>query len=179
MKKINEDKIRKDQGQSTIEFVLVILFIMSYFCFFFQLSMVFAFGNYVHYATFMAARAFLSAGASLEDQESRAQDVIVQMLKKSQGQIGVDKFPSIAVGASSGTIPGYTTLVNQTNNLKWMTGVRYVFRGKIFVPFGAIGSKNDNNQVEFTSESFLGKEPSYSDCLSALGAVHGIFDNGC
>jgi len=141
--------------------------------------MVFAFGNYVHYATFMAARAFLSAGASPGDQESRAQDVIIQMLKKSQGQTGVDKFPSIAMAVSSGTIPGYTSFVNQTNDLKWMTGVRYVFRGKIFVPFGAMGAKKEINQVEFTSESFLGKEPSYSDCLSALGAVHGIFDNGC
>ena len=105
--------------------------------FYFQLSMFFAFASYVHYATFMSARAYLAASQSEEDQKSRAREVIVLRLKKSSGQAGVDKFPLIAKGVGGGDPGGF--VVGQHSRyqdgyrgLSWLEGVRYTFQGKIF-----------------------------------------------
>ncbi len=83
-------------GQSTFEFALVLFLLMAFLLFYVQLALMMGYGNYAHYATFMAARAYLSAGPNKGDQTSRAHNVIVRMVKKGQGQEGVDRFPSIA-----------------------------------------------------------------------------------
>ena len=164
--------------------------------------MLFAFGNYVHYATFMSARALLSAGGSGgdEDQQTRAKTVIVSMLKKSAGQAGVDKFPSIAKGFGGGEVKGLemdnpSQYSETERNLSWMQGVRYTFRGKLFIlPLQGTGQRGPEmapsvNSLQLTSESWLGREPTFSECQSFMGnkgsKVGGkggrgwIFDNGC
>ena len=177
---------RKDErGQSTVEFTLTLILLMAYLLFFFQLSMIFGFGNYVHYATFMSARAFLSAGSGIEDQKSRAKQVILGMVKKSEQEAGVDKFPSIAKGSGQGDPPGYQILTGApsgNSGSDWMTDVRYAFKSKLFmIPMAGPGKKDSTsvNSVTLTSESFLGREPPDDECRNMIGQVMGLYDNGC
>jgi hypothetical protein len=182
-------------GQSTIEFCLTIVLMIAFLFFYFQLSMILAFGNFVHYATFMSARAYLSSGQDQDDQRSRARDVIVKLLKKSVGQAGVDKFPRIAKGFGQGD-PGGLMMDRPSQYqkgdpaLSWMEGVRYTFRGKLFlIPLGGFGrgarsaqaemGQSDPNSLTLTSESWLGREPAADECLGDMGKNGWFFDNGC
>lgn len=193
-------------GQSTIEFALTMILLISFVLFFFQLSMVFAFGNYVHYATFMAARAYLSAGPDKADQQQRAEDVLVSMLKLSAGAPNVDKFPSISRACGdmvNSNVSGVTfdpAPLNLTDPAtSWLQGVRYSFWSKLFVvPFaGAAGTATVTagpacqggagaNRMILRSESFLGREPSDTECATGmknqwngLGTDGSLYDNGC
>jgi hypothetical protein len=184
--------VKKEEGQSTLEFALTLIFLMAFIFFFLQLSLIFGFGNYAHYATFMSARAYLSAGASSDDASTRAQNVIVRTLKRSMTQSGIDRFPSVAQGytsqgAESQGPTGFA--LNDSHytpgdyNSSWLQGVRYTFRSRLFlIPmggFGATAGSSSANSVTLTSESWLGHETSDEDCASQLGQVKGIYDNGC
>lgn len=182
---------RKEEGQSTVEFALTLIFLLSFVFFFLQLALIFGFGNYVHYATFMSARAYLSAGATSDDAQNRAQNVIVATLKRSATQAGIDRFPAIAQGyQAQGTESQGPTgfAINDPHyqpgdyNSSWLQGVRYTFRSRLFlVPmgFGGVAGSGSTNSVTLTSESWLGHETSDEDCASQLGQVKGIYDNGC
>lgn len=196
-------KISQDQsGQSTIEFALTMILLLGFVVFFFQLSMIFAFGNYVHYATFMSARAYLSSSQTQEDQMTRAKDVLVAMVKKNLGMSGIDKFPTIAsaVGIEGDfNVPGFqinppSQYVAKDRRTSWMQGVRYTFSSKVFVlPLAGFSKaviqkvdssaftsgKATSNRVKLTSESWLGREPSTSECVSYLSTQGGLYDNGC
>jgi hypothetical protein len=182
----------ENSGQATVEFVLTFILFFAFVLFFFQLSLVFAFGNFAHYATFMAARAYLSAGVDNQDQQTRARDVIVALLKKSAGASGVDKFPSIARGTGGGDPGGFeVTPPSQYDpldpGLSWMQGVRYTFKSNLFIiplaGFGRNASSGANNRsvnsVTLTSESWLGKDPSEADCKADMGKGSWFWDNGC
>ncbi|MCM2276613.1 MAG: pilus assembly protein [Oligoflexia bacterium] len=182
------DKRKTEAGQSTIEFALALTLMMGFVLFFVQLSLLFAYGNLVHYATFMAARAYLAAGMSNEDQQRRAQDTIVRLLKKSQGEPGLEKYAFIAQGeGGSGEIPGLSLGPSpqyqpKNADLSWMQGVRYSFRGRVsMVPIGAPKNGNPNaNSVTLTSESWLGREKSFGECMSFMEKLGGArIDNGC
>lgn len=186
-------------GQSTVEFALTMLFLFAFTLFFIQLSLVLSFGNFVHYATFMSARALLSAGSNESDQYDRAKAVIIRTLKKSVGEPGIDKFPSIAKANGQGVLPGFQAgpakeFQQDDINYSWMQGVRYTFRSKIFlVPLGK--PKNNTapalrklpaNTLELTAESWLGMEVTEFDCSGPqqMGGGGGRgrgwrTDNGC
>ena len=181
---------RNEVGQSTVEFALTLMLLLAFVFFFFQLTMVSAFGNFAHYATFMAARAYLSAGADRQDQRERAKDVIIKLLKKSAGQAGIDRFPSIAKGFRGSEIGGLDLdppgQFNPTDrNFSWLEGVRYTFRSKLFlIPLAGLGRSEGGPAANFltlTSESWLGREPSFEECKVDLEKTSGLvfFDNGC
>lgn len=171
-----------EQGQSTIEFALTLVLLLGFVLFYIQLSLVMAFGNYAHYATFMAARAYLSAGHSKSDQAERAQAVLTRMLKKPSGNM--DRFPSIAKGeGGDGTLTGAS--ISEPEQFKetdpgssWMQGVRYAFKSRLFLlPMGRKQQKGGASSITLKSESWLGREPSTMDCLIQMKGR--IYDNGC
>ena len=173
-----------EAGQSTIEFALTLILLLSFVLGFTQLSLVFGYANFVHYATFMAARAQLSAGVNEEDQIVVARRVLTKMLKRSEGQPGVDRWPSVAraSGGGDGQVKGADFGNSQhyiagDSSKSWMQGVRYTFRSRLFlIPVGGNASANS---VTLTSESWLGREPSHSDCVTQLSNLGAVFDNGC
>lgn len=181
-----------EDGQATVEFALVMTLLVGLFLFMLKLTLVFAFGNYVHYATFMSARAYLSSAKTTQEQEEHARNVIVQMLKKTN-QPSTDRFAFVAKGVDGqdddggGQVLGFyvgTGEQYQADNINysWMEGVRYKFRSGLFmIPFGGISRKRQKNDtIELMSESWLGKEPSYLECQKYMNeTVHGIYDNGC
>jgi hypothetical protein len=175
-------------GQSTLEFALVLFLLMAFLLFYVQLALMMGYGNYAHYATFMAARAYLSAGPDPTDQKQRAQTVIVRMIKKGQGQEGIDRFPSIAQATGDGDIKGVQigaadNFSSTDKHLSWLQGVRYAFKSRLFLlPFGTAAgaaAAASASSVTLKSESWLGREPAYNDCQQDIGAKKGIFDNGC
>ena len=180
-----------ERGQSTIEFMLTITLMMGFILFFMQLAFVFGFASYAHYATFMAARALLSAGPDGADAQSRARDVIVATLKQGDNQSGADRFSFIAQGSGTGDPLGFqdqppTQYVPGDRTSSWMQGVRYRFRSRLFlIPLGgnAAGSGSSANSVTLNAESWLGQEPGTQECLTYLkkvGTGTGVyFDNGC
>lgn len=177
-----------EAGQSTLEFALVLFLLMAFLLFYVQLALMMGYGNYAHYATFMAARAYLSAGPDEADQRQRAQNVIVRMVKKGQGQEGMDRFPSIAQAAGDGDPKGVQigdgpTFSASDKHLSWEQGVRYGFKSRLFLmPFGTgpgSAASVSSSSVTLRSESWLGREPAYNDCQGDMATKLGIFDNGC
>jgi hypothetical protein len=178
---------KKEEGQSTTEFALSLILLMGFVFFFMQISLIYGLGNYIHYATFMSARAYLSAGSNRDDQIDRAKSVITRTLKRSTTQAGIDRFPAIARGTGGGDPQGFNVdspeYVAGDRNLSWLQGVRYTFRSKLFlIPLGGKSTSSSGssaNQVTLTSESWLLREPTEEECQSQLGKVSGIYDNGC
>lgn len=174
--------VKNKQGQASIEFALTMILLLSFVLFYFQLTLVFAFGSYAHYATFMAARAYLSSSSSQEDQIARAKYVIVDTLKKSQGAAGTDRFPSFARSFGQGDPVGTVIGTPQNGDSTWMQGIRYTFKSKLFlVPLSGKGERGPASQssVTFISESWLGRESAYEDCQGQMGKGSWLFDNGC
>lgn len=188
----HKDSFGKDSlgnaGQSSVEFVLTFLLLLGFLLFFFQLTMMMAFGNFVHYATFMAARAYVAAGIDKSEQSTRA-TMALQQLVKYPNQPGKDRFASIGVGIGGNgalrgaEIGGLDQFQPTVRDFSWMEGVRYTFKGKLFlIPFAGAGKKSaqDVNSLTLVSESFLGREPTETECRAYLvGHGNGQFDNGC
>lgn len=182
--------LRNQEGQATVEFALTMILLLSFVLFYIQLSLVFAWGNFAHYATFMSARAYLASGPDPGEQADRAKAVIEAMVKKGQSGSSQDRLPMVARGIASGPggdgsgieIGGGSQFNASARNLSWMEGVRYTFKSRLFlIPFGRPdkSANKSANSVTLTSESWLGREPSYKECLDQLGKKHGIIDNGC
>jgi hypothetical protein len=181
----------RESGQSLVEFALSIFLVFGLLFFFIQLSLVLSWGNYVQYATFMSARAYLSGGPSKTDQLQRAKDVLTRMVKRGVVS-NDDRFPMIAqgFGGEDDTVKGSSfgggpTFDPGNYDLSWMQGVRYTFRSRLFVlPIGKPGATPDasKGQAILTSESWLGRDPTYEDCkkfLESMSPLKGQFDNGC
>lgn len=175
-----------EEGQSTIEFALSLALLLVFVFFFLQFAMVSAIGNYVQYATFMGARAYLSGGASPDDQSQRARDVMVRMLKKSIGQAGTDRWGDLVQGLDgdpAGVLIGQGQQMAERGPknpaYSWQEGVRYRFRSKLFM--GWMGGGTSIHLLDLVSESWLGREPSYQECVQDLRTKTGqaVIDNGC
>src|SRR5438876_705444 len=93
------------KGQSTLEFALSLVLLLVFSFFVLQLTLLFGVGNYVHYATFMSARAYESSGPELLDQTQRAREVITTMLKRTGNQSGLDRWPGIVKGLTNTGVP--------------------------------------------------------------------------
>ncbi len=181
---------RDQQGQSTMEFALTLMLLMGFIMFFIQLALMLGFSNYVQYATFMSARAYLSAGETREDQEERATEVAVRMLKRGAGNAGTDRLPFLARGeGGDGDVTGLTIEAPEPYVLGeratgWLQGVRYTFRSRIFlIPLAGLNKRLNQamNSVSLTSESWLGRDPAGSNCKAQLGSngERSLYDNGC
>ncbi|MCM0605325.1 MAG: hypothetical protein KA715_04485 [Xanthomonadaceae bacterium] len=175
--------LRSKSGQAVIEFVLSLMFLMGLVVFIIHLSMSMAIGNYIHYATFMSARALLSSALNEAAQKENAEEVISKMLKNGTRFSGWIE-PSLAGG---GRFPGAKIITNPSswsgvNNHRassWMSGVLYQFNMKVFMgPIsGSAGSK-----ISLTSESWLGRETSSAECAQKVRALQQgevFIDNGC
>ncbi len=171
-----------EAGQAMLEFALVMMLILSFSFFFIQICLIMAWGNFVHYATFMSARAYMAGGGDKDGQQERARVVLERMLKRN----GQDRLPNVARGVGGSTLtgaeigegPGF----EDSRSSSWPEGVRYTFRSRLFtIPPGLPGGRltEEENSVTFTSESFLLREPTYEECVTEMVERDGLVDNGC
>jgi Flp pilus assembly protein TadG len=105
-----------------IEFILGLMIVISFFFFYVRMSAVFAVGNYIHYATFMAARAYASGTTTRDNQVSNANNVLqaslggrFKSLIKASGGDGTS-----ITGATIGPGPYFADPANQD---AWNQGV--------------------------------------------------------
>lgn len=194
----NSQRSGPKSGQVLIEFILALFLFFGASLFFFQYGLSAAWGNYVHYATFISARAYLAGGPTKEDQFERAKDVLVSMVKKKDAE-SLDRLPMVAkgvdgLGEQPSGVTGMAVLPPQEfepddRKSSWMEGVRYTFRSKLFMlPLSGLSTAAFKDTADkgltLTSESWLGREPSVQECMENMQnnkgkATQVEIDNGC
>ena len=215
-------KKKSESGQAIVEFLIVSTIILTLIFTVVQVSWGIAFAHYVHYATFMASRAYLASGATKQDQIDSATSVLKTMLKRgdkdllgmiAKSRIGGERDINGAEpvkGAFIGTHP-YAEGKETSRYYSWAEGVQFNFSVNPFLlPLAGWIKKEGmgksiqpgTNQsptkkieykgaIPYTSDSFLGREPSYDECFkemhrlsTGIGIGRGdnadfIEDNGC
>lgn len=173
---------RRRRGQTFIEFLLTVFAYLTVAFMTVQVGLGFGVANYIHYATFMAARALLTGYESEEKQKEKARSVLSKMLKKGDGK---DRFDPIAKGTGNGSPAGFE-LVGSTGRSKggnprdsaWEQGVVYKFNAKLYMlPIAPGAKRGQKNAVELESETWLGRDPTIEECKKQLGDR--LVDNGC
>jgi hypothetical protein len=178
---------RNENGQAMIEFILGLMIVISFFFFYLRMCAVFAVGNYVHYATFMAARAYASSAINQDTQRENAASVLKAMLGGRfktliKGKEGDGSVP----GGTIGPGPYYT---EEPAKDVWNQGVMFHYTAKLSLyPWSRDGQ---SLLLDLTSESWMPREDSTEECngkkqkiqsmLGAVGvtAVNVEWDNGC
>jgi hypothetical protein len=187
---------KNEGGQVIVEFVIVFSMIATLMFLFVQMSWGIAWGHYAHYATFMAARAYLSSGGTKADQLGAAGAVLGQTLKAG----GKDLFPFLSPSRSggdrdaTGSEPVKGAMVGthpeaigkeHSRLYSWAEGVQYNFNIKMFLlPISAFVAKGGQGEqirpggegkavswkgvIPFTSDAFLGREATHAECLEAI-----------
>ncbi len=181
---------RSKNGQGVIEFVMMTMFFFTFFFIIVKLSLNFAAGHLAHYATFMAARAYFASHANQAAQSTAALQTLTQYLGEDGKRFALQ--PSDDAGGG-GALPGASIGAgpNYADNMqwRWQQGVTYSFKQQLYLMplLGAPGLTSGNkSKATFTSESWLGREPSSDECDRFMRdrgqAVTGrswIYDNGC
>ncbi len=182
MKKLH----RNQSGQVTIEFIFAFSLSVMFLVFFLYFAFNFTVGYIVHYATYSASRAYLS-----HDIVSRTPGVSLREAK-AHAQKEFDSYSLKSFGIKSKN--GYLLQFNDPDS-----DTIYEYVGALF-SFKPPFSRQDANEqdLEYLSESFLGREPSRAECgCQILEHIDGfscqggdfdmknqageltVYDNGC
>jgi hypothetical protein len=153
---LRKTKRKKDErGQAILEFLVVVSLLFTIMFLFVQLAWGIAYGHFVHYATFMASRAYLSAGAVKSEQAAAAGDVLRGMLKVG---VGKDILPFVAKARTGGDrdaqgpepVPGAMVGTHpeaegreHSRAYSWAEGVQYNYNFELFLLPIASFAKND------------------------------------
>ncbi|MBU6155018.1 MAG: hypothetical protein KGP28_12005 [Bdellovibrionales bacterium] len=177
-----EKKVQnRNQGQALMEFVLGLMVIFSFFFFFIRMSALFAVSNYIHYATFMSARAFSSGSIDPEIRRERAREVLDATV--------TGKFKSLISAKDEPLIGGGPFFEANPVSDFWNQGVSFPFKAKLSLhPFTP---KGQAIEMDLVSESWMPTSPTIQECnaekasiQNAVGSagVTGViveWDNGC
>ncbi len=158
---------KSQEGQAMIEFVLGLMIVISFFFFYVRMCAVFAIGNYVHYATFMSARAYMSADSNKEKQKENATAVLQKMLERRfQSLIKAKGGDGSMTGATIGDGPYFADTPAQET---WNQGVSFNYTSKLSLyPWSR---ENQSIVMDLTSESWMPREESNEECRETKGKV--------
>ena len=177
-----------EKGQSTMEFIVGFIFVLTFLFTFYKLALGYTNGYLVHYATFMASRAYLvlddnndNIASSDNFAESEAIKVFKNTFSWQYSNFDWTKFLD--------SIPDLQVRGPNSDPDNFFTGVWTEFKQKISIAnyFGG------NKEVTLRSESFLGREPTRKTCIerichefqSVMGGINcrdphiTVSDNGC
>jgi hypothetical protein len=147
--------VKDDSGQALMEFILSMIFAMSFFFFFLKMSAAFAIANYVHYATFMAARAYSASAPTLSDQQARGEAVLSKMVK--------GRFKGLLQASGAGIYVGEGPYFDEGPQNHWNQGATYSFKVKLSLyPWSM---NRDSILMDLTSESWMPRSVSVKECL--------------
>lgn len=170
----------KKSGQSTIEFLFSFIFVFGFVFLFLKVSYNYTNGFLVHYANFMAARAYMVVDTNSNSPDGSDAAAAKRATEIFDNQFALDKFiPGFGRGKLKINSPTYS-------GHKLYIGA-YVEYSEKFSSSPVLGG---TSRLKLMSESFLGREPTRSECLAricqsvvALGSdctAHvTIADNGC
>jgi len=137
-------KLKNQNGQSTIEFILTFTVTVGFIFLFLQMSINYTNGYLIHHATYMASRSYLTADSERKD--------------PLEGDVEAEKF---AKATFARYMPAFLKLDssklkinNPSTSKKAFVGLYYEF-SQIF-SLSLIGGREN---MDFRSESFLGREP--------------------
>ncbi len=173
---------QQQQGQAILEFILALVLFFGFLVFYIQFAVSQAIANYIQYATFMSARAYQSASVQQSDQKSRAERVAGRMLGRGRSRFG----SFVRSQGGEGEIPGLELDpgegYSRTNfATSWLEGVRYAFQIKVSFP--PLSNGRSGSSIPLKSESWLGREASFQECLRDMEEIFGspdyLIDNGC
>jgi len=167
---------KANSGQAMIEFILGMMITMSFFVFYLKLSAVFAVANYIHYATFMAARAYSSSAPAPDEQQLKGEDVLKKMVK--------DRFKAVIKESSNGIYVGEGPYFQENPKLNyWNQGATYSFNAKVSLyPWS---NKKQSIVMDLTSESWMPRNVTIQECEALKKAIQPgpgakvEWDNGC
>lgn len=147
-------------GQAITEFILGMMILISFSFFFIKMAAVFAIGNYIHYATFMAARSYMSSHDKVATQIESSEQVMKDM-------IGGRWKGMIKATGGSGSVPGVTVgdgpIYRDERGDYWNQGVSFAFKSKLSLyPWSQKGQSVTLNLV---SESWMPREETTEECL--------------
>jgi hypothetical protein len=178
-----------ESGQAAMEFVLSMLLLLTFFFFIVRLCAVFAIGNYIHYATFMGARAYFASAENIGAQMTRAESVMEasigqrwkRFIKRREDE-GNSEIPGVGIGGGY-----FFTNESQARN-SWNQGVSFSFRSRLeLYPWSRAGTSAN---LDLASESWLGREETAAECEATrtkiatslpgdLKNMNVEWDNGC
>lgn len=167
---------KKNDGQATIEFIFSFSFLLFFLLFFLTVGINLAVGYVVHYAVFKASRTYLT-----HDNGDTRSSVLSAAKTKA-----LETFNEFAGLNLKGTLEINSP---ESTPIYEFVGAYYLYNPSI----KAVGPFSLGEDYQFLSESFLGKEPSRSECRCqtqlALGGVClsdmsdeievTVYDNGC
>jgi hypothetical protein len=189
----------KQDGQSTIEFILTFIFGLGIVFLFVNVAINYSAGYLVHYATFMGSRTYLTVDSHSSTEastESAARNAALATFSRFRvSTLGVPS-GSVLPGGSNGA-PGFH--VNSYVGMADPKDILYVGAYTVFQrQMSMLPLVGGGDPVTYVSESFLGKEPSRLECwkrtcsaimLGVSGAAaecpnpsefdFTVFDNGC
>jgi len=171
--------IKDEKGQSTIEFLVSFIFVLSFFLTFFNLALNSTNGFLLHYATFMSSRAYLVHDNNSNTPNGGDGDAQA---------IATTVFENFNLGAFLKADGGTSIKFHHPDS-----GKKAVYTGAVASykdKFTASSFFGGDNPIEYVSESFLGREPTRGECservcraMQDIGAsceLHiTFFDNGC
>lgn len=170
--------INNKKGQSTVEFLSCITIAFAFIFFFMKQALNYTNGYLVQYATFMASRAYLVT----DNNNANAP----QVFSYAEG-IGKQVFESYYITKFMPNFDGEIRFNSPADNvIKAFVGAYATYTDRLSFT-KTVGGKIP---MEFRSESFLGKEPTRTECAKrtcdAISASVGscsdhttLFDNGC
>lgn len=173
--------LKNRNGQSLAEFILTFGIVCIVLILFVKMAFNYTKGYMIHYANFMASRSYMvqdnNSGSPVTSDENAKTIALNSVLKKIYNEINVSDVKILSPASVDNKVfVGVKTTVEEDFSLSSFVGG---------------GSK-----VKMVSESFLGREPSISECAvgtcNAMGEVSGdgcgsggssgfvtLWDNGC
>ena len=172
-----------NKGQSTIEFIMSFVFIFGFIFSFLKLALTYTDGYLVHYATFMASRAYMV----YENNSNQPGGGDGPAEKKALEVFDKFKLPLLIKGHN-----GHLKF-NDPDSQADPTTSLYVGAYSSYSDFIILPTLGGRKNLQLRSESFLGREPTRSECFfqvcSGLGEAAGqgqycdihstVADNGC
>jgi len=167
--------LKNESGQALIEFVLGLMIVISFFFFYLKMAASFAVGNYIHYATFMSARAYMASAANEEIQRQNAETVMQKMVgTRFKGLFkAVDCDTGCAentMGSVKGATVGKGPYAQENFDLNyWNQGVTYSYQAKLSLyPWSR---DQESVTMKLVSESWLPREVSKDECVGRKAAI--------
>jgi hypothetical protein len=191
-------KIHKQDGQSTIEFIVTLMFALGVIFLFVNISINYSAGYLVHYATFMASRTYLTVDSN-GNQPGASENIAAQAAFETfrRFQMSAVGVPTTGVMPPGGSGNGFyiNPFSSVSNSQQALFVGAYARYEKPLSFFKVLAG---DTPVTFVSESYLGKEPVRADCWqrtcqAIMLGVKGtpdvcspsnsndftVFDNGC
>ena len=154
----NKQNFKKDQsGQAIMEFLLGLMIVISFFAFFIKMSAVFVVANYIHYATFMSSRAYMSSDKTLDDQQEHAESVLSKMVGNRWKAL-ITPNPEASGNVKGGYIGAGPYAQENPKLDSWNYGTTFSYSAKL----SAYPWSQDGQSVllKLTSESWMPREES-------------------